>query len=86
MLNPIRNQDILQGGKFRQEIMKLKNKTNRGITVISQLVRFKPADIFSIDQHLTGSCLIQCPDNIQQSTLAAAGLTDYGIETPGIYL
>jgi hypothetical protein len=63
---------ILQSGKFRQEMMELKNKPDRTIPERRKRRITAAKDILTLKQDLSARGTIEGPENMEQRALAGA--------------
>src|SRR5215471_15707345 len=77
-----RHSNILLRRKFRQQIMKLPNETDRAVAKIRGRIvaQFRRMNLGAV--YVTCGSPIKSSENMQKSTLSRAGLTDNGEHLP----
>ena len=83
MLNVCRNADIFERREFWQQMMKLENESDRIIPKTSQFAFTHSADFSVGDPHTTDIRFVQCPHDVEQSTLTGPGFPDDGDDFTG---
>ena len=73
----LRHHRILKSGKFRQKMMKLKDKTDMTVPELSQLYSLPLEDILIVKQHLTSRRPVQASEKVKQSAFSSTRRTNY---------
>src|SRR5439155_9273333 len=73
-----RHQDVLEHRALRQEMVRLKNKSDLAIAHRGELDVVKLTQVPAVQQHMACAGPIERADNIQQGALARAGWSDDG--------
>jgi len=76
--DPAGHHDIFQGGKFRQKMVKLKDKTDVMVTMAGQLLFRQAEQGLACKEKLALVRRIQGAEDLQQGGFSGSGCADYG--------